>query len=92
MIIRIMGEGQYQASEALCDELNEIDNQIVTLVEEGKAEEYRKELARLISEIREKSEPIDPEEIVESDIIVPPGDLSFEEAKAVFKGAGIFAD
>ncbi len=44
MIIRIMGEGQYQASEALCNELNKIDNHIVTLVEEGKAEEYKKSL------------------------------------------------
>lgn len=92
MIIRILGEGQFQASEALCNELNKIDNHIVTLVEEGKAEEYRKELARLISEIKGKAEPIDSKEIVESDIIVPPGDLSFEEAKAVFKGSGIFED
>jgi hypothetical protein len=89
MIIRIMGEGQYQASEALCNELNKIDNHIMTLVEEGKVEEYRKELARLISEIKEKAEPLDPKEIVKSDIIVPPGDLSFDEAKAVFKKPGI---
>ena len=60
MIIRIMGEGQYQASEALCNELNRMDNHIVILVEEGKVEEYRKELARLISEIKEKAEPLDP--------------------------------
>jgi hypothetical protein len=92
MIIRIMGEGQYQASESLCNELNKIDNHIVILVEEGKADEYRKELARLITEIKGKAEPIDPKEIVESDIIVPPGDLSFEEAKAVFKEEGIFED
>ena len=92
MIIRIMGEGQYLASDALCNELNRIDNHIVTLVEEGKAEEYRNELKRLISEIKRKAEPIDPKEILESDIIVPPGDLSFEEAKDVFKGVGIFED
>jgi len=36
LIIRIMGEGQYRAPEALCDELNQIDNRIVVLVEEGK--------------------------------------------------------
>lgn len=92
MIIRIMGEGQYQASEALCNELNRIDNHIVTLVKEGRAEEYRKELAKLISEVKSKAEPVDPKEIVESDIIVPPGDLTFEEAKAVFKGEGLFKD
>lgn len=92
MIIRIMGEGQYRAPEALCNALNQIDNRIVELVEEGKTEEFRDELAKMISEIKEKGEPIKAEEILESDIIVPPGDLSLEEAKAVFKGSGIFQD
>ncbi|AKB54761.1 MULTISPECIES: PspA-associated protein PspAA [Methanosarcina] len=92
MIIRIMGEGQYRAPEALCDELNQIDNRIVVLVEEGKVEEFRSELARLISKIKEKGEPIEAEELLKSDIIVPPEDLSLEEAKDVFKGAGIFED
>jgi len=92
MIIRIMGEGQYRAPEALCDELNKIDNRIVALVSEGKAEEFRKELTKLISEIKEKGEAIGAEEILESDIIVPPEDLSLEEAKAVFTGSGIFED
>lgn len=92
MIIRIMGEGQYRAPEALCDELNQIDNRIVDLVNEGKVEEFQSELARLISQIKERGEPIKAEEILESDIIVPPEDLSFEEAKNVFKGSGIFED
>ncbi|MCE5330465.1 hypothetical protein LLG07_09085 [bacterium] len=92
MIIRIMGEGQYRAPEALCDELNQIDNRIVDLVNEGKVEEFRSELARLISQIKERGEPVEAEELLKSDIIVPPEDLSFEEAKDVFKGSGIFED
>lgn len=92
MIIRIMGEGQYRAPEALCEELNQIDNRIVQLVTEGKVEEYKKELSGLISQIKEKGEAVKPEEILNSDIIVPPEDLSFEEAKDIFKGTGIFAD
>ncbi|KKH19368.1 PspA-associated protein PspAA [Methanosarcina mazei] len=92
MIIRIVGEGQYRAPEALCDELNQIDNRIVTLVTEGKKEEFRTELAKLISEIKVKGEAIGAEEILESDIIVPPEDLSLEEAKDIFQGSGIFED
>jgi len=85
-----MGEGQYRAPEAICDELNQIDNRIVKLVEEGNSVELRNELGKLISEIKEKGEAIEVEEILQSDIIVPPEDLSLEEAKAVFKGSGIF--
>jgi hypothetical protein len=90
LIIRVMGEGQYRAPEALCDELNQIDNRIVDLVEEGNSVELRNELSKLISEIKEKGEAIEAREILQSDIIVPPGDLSLEEAKAIFKGSGIF--
>ncbi|MGA9188504.1 MAG: hypothetical protein WB014_08100, partial [Methanosarcina sp.] len=71
---------------------NQIDNRIVDLVMEGKVEEFRKELAKLISGIKEKGEAIEAEEIIKSDIIVPPEDLSIEEAKAVFNGTGIFED
>lgn len=92
MIIRIMGEGQYRVPDALCDELNQIDNRIVKLVEEDKAVEFRDEIAKLISEIKKKGEPVEAEKILTSDIIVPPGDLSLKEAKAVFKGSGIFED
>jgi hypothetical protein len=92
VIIRIMGEGQYQASNALRSELNKIDDRIVTLVEEGNAVEFRRALKRLISMIKEKAMPIDAKEIVNSDIIVPPADMSFDEAKAVFKKPGIIED
>jgi hypothetical protein len=92
MIIRIMGEGQYRVPEALCDELNRIDNRIVTLVAEGKTREFRTEFMKLISEIKGKGKVLGAEEILESDIIVPPEDLSFEEAKAIFTGEGIFED
>jgi hypothetical protein len=87
-----MGEGQYRIPDALCDKLNQIDNRIVKLVEEDKAVEFRDELVKLISEIKENGEPVEAEDILTSDIIVPPGDLSLKEAKAVFKGSGIFED
>jgi hypothetical protein len=63
--------------------LNQIDNLIVKLVEEGKSMEFRNELAKLIFEIKEKGEPIEAEEILESYFIVPPGDLSFWELHIV---------
>jgi hypothetical protein len=43
----------------------------VDLVEEGKAGEFRKELSKLIPEIKEKGEAIETKEILQSDIIVP---------------------
>jgi len=43
----------------------------------------------LISIVEEQGEPLDPVEIVSSDIIIPSGDLSIDEAKRVFCGEGL---
>jgi predicted Mrr-cat superfamily restriction endonuclease len=92
MIIRIVGEGQYEVPSALFDELNAIDNKIVDLVSQDNKEEYNNELSKLISMIKSSGKQLDDADIVESDIIVPPGDLTFEEAKDIFTGVGIFED
>ena len=89
MIIRIMGEGQYYVPEALCNQLKEVDNRIVVLVEKGNEKEFREELSKLISEIREKGKVVEEEKIFVSDIIVPPENMSFKEVKDIFKKSEI---
>jgi hypothetical protein len=92
MIVRILGEGQFEVEGSLVDRLNAIDNKIVEHVNKGDRKEFKKDLARLISAIKEKGEPIDPVDIVPSDIIVPPEDLTLEEARKVFRGEGLIED
>jgi hypothetical protein len=92
MIIRIMGGGQYRVPSSLLDELNVIDNRIVDLVAKEDEGGYKNELVRLISAVKEKGTPLDPEEIVESDLIVPPEDLTLEEAEKIFGGSGLIED
>ncbi len=92
MIIRIVSEGQYKVPSSLFDELNVIDNRIVELVSKENEEEYREELSKLIGMIKTNGKQLDDSDIVESDIIVPPSDLTFEEAKEIFTGVGVFED
>lgn len=92
MIIRIMGEGQYNVKGSLFDVLNKIDNTIVENVQKGDEKAFRKNLSKLISTIKSKGELVDDKELVASDIIVPPADMTFREAHDVFRGTGIFID
>lgn len=92
MIIRIMGEGQYNVKSSLFDTLNKIDNTIVENVQKGDEKAYRKNLSKLISTIKSKGELVDNKELIASDIIVPPPDMTFKEAHDVFRGTGIFKD
>ncbi len=90
MIIRVIGQGQYQVKSSLFDDLNKIDNQIVEYVQKGNEKAYKKSLAELIGRIVKEGETLDHKEIIESDIIVPPADMTLDEARQVFKGTGIF--
>jgi hypothetical protein len=89
MIIRILGEGQFRLDDNLLDRVNKIDNQIVIHVSKGNKEEYAKDLVNLISTVKELAEPLDPVEILPSDIIIPQSDMSFEEARQVFCNEGL---
>jgi hypothetical protein len=90
MIIRILGKGQFSIKSGLFDELNRIDNRIVGYVQADNEQEFKKGLAELIATIVREGKPVDNRELVESDIIVPPADMTLKEAKDVFKGTGIF--
>ena len=89
MIIRILGIGQFKLDDRHLDSLNKIDNQIVEHVSKGREKEFRADLARIISMIQESGEAIDPAEIISSDIIVPPEDMTLDEARQVFSGEGL---
>ena len=92
MIVRILGTGQFMMDDKLISKLNKIDNKIVGHVSKGDQGGFRKDIAEFISTIKKESEPLDPAEVIKSDIIVPPEDLSFEEAKRIFCGEGIIKD
>jgi len=90
MIIRIMGEGQYLVDSGLFDTLNRIDNRIVEQVQKGDQEAFETSLAELIRSIQREGKRVDDTMLVESDVIVPPADMTLAEARDVFKGTGIF--
>jgi len=90
MIIRIMGKGQYHVKSDLFDELDALDNKIVDFVQKGNDEAYRKTLADLIGMILKSGKKLDDRDLVASDVIVPPVDMTLAEARDVFKGTGLF--
>jgi hypothetical protein len=101
MIIRISGQGQFKVSSDILDKINEIDNSIVTLIENvslGSSDRsiVQKELQSKLTEMKKlitsRGQSLDDKEIVESDIIVPDSDLSIEEASKIFKEKGIISN
>lgn len=84
MIVRISTEGQYRLPEALLDPLNELDTRIEQAVNRGDEAEFHKLYAEMVSLVKNKGEPVPHNEIVESEIVLPPPDMTFAEAKDLF--------
>ena len=50
---------------------------------------FRTTFARLLELVRTQGRPLDEDELEGSDLILPPPDVSLEEAKAEFSGEGL---
>lgn len=93
-IVRIMGHGQFTVDSRTLKKLNDIDHAIVELVKSGRSDniEFKKRLSELSNMVVENGRPLDPREIIKSDIILPSADLSVDEAKKLFQGEGVIPE
>jgi hypothetical protein len=92
VIVRISGEDQYRLPDADAARLNELDNAVVELVEGGREDGYADAFAALLDYVREHGEPVADDELEGSDLILPPSDLTFQEAGSEFSGEGLIPE
>ena len=89
MIVRISTEGQYELSDEARPELGELDNQVVAVCRAGNEDQFKATFGQMLDFVRTKGRPVSEEELVGSDVILPPPDVSLEEASAEFSGEGL---
>jgi hypothetical protein len=92
MIVRISGEGQYRLDESHHERLNELDDAVVAAVDGGDAAAYAERFDALLSYVRAEGAELADDDLEGSDFILPPGDLSFDEAGTEFNGEGLIPD
>ena len=92
MIVRIAAEGQFKLPDDAAGRLNELDNEAVAAVEAGDEARFHELFGEMIGLIEGNGERLADDELVESQVIVPPRDLTFEEARGEFTGEGIVPD
>ena len=92
MIVRIAAESQYRLPEDAGEELNALDNEVVAAVEGGDEDRFHEVFEQMLDLVRQKGDPLDEDELAESEVILPPPDTSFVEAAAEFTGEGLIPD
>jgi len=92
VIVRISGEGQFKLPDEDAGRLNELDNRAVSAVEQGDETGFKELWSQMLEIVASDGNALDEEELVESDVILPPRDITFEEARGEFTGDGLIPD
>jgi hypothetical protein len=92
VIVRIATEDQYRLPDSDAARLNELDNEAVAAVDAGDEARFREIFDQMIQLVRTGGQRLGDDELEESDVIIPPADLTFEEAQREFTGEGLIPD
>ena len=89
MIVRILNDNQYIIPSLYYDEINALDNALVRSIAENDRDKFQECYSRMVGLVKKNGIPMDPYTVKESDLILPPPDMTFEEARKLFIGEGL---
>jgi hypothetical protein len=89
VIVRIMGEGQFEVADSQLQELNALDDALSTAVEGGDDNAFRTALSALLESVRTRGTPIAADELVDSDLVLPYEDAHIDEVRELLSGEGL---
>jgi hypothetical protein len=83
MIIRILGEGQFITADEIRAQLDLLDHRLTRALDEGDELELRGTLTAMQALIRTAGEPLPPDALTPSDVIVPGDDATHASIRAL---------
>ncbi len=89
MIIRILGEGQFDIADADLAHLNELDTAVESAIEADDEAAFRPALVALLDGVRHAGSAHAADSLDESDLILPPGDASIDEVRQLLADDGL---
>ena len=92
MIVRLLGEGQFRLPDEDAERLNDLDNRAVSAVEAGDEDGFQDLWGQMLALVKADGNAVADDELLESDVILPPRDVTFAEAKGEFTGEGLIPD
>ncbi|MFC1416749.1 PspA-associated protein PspAA [Streptacidiphilus cavernicola] len=89
MIVRIMGEGQFEVPDSLVDRLNELDNAVLAALDSSDETDFRVSLAALLAAVRAGGTAVDHDTLVPSDATLPYDEATVDEVRALLREDGL---
>jgi hypothetical protein len=92
VIVRVMGEGQYDVDDEVAKGLNDLDNQAAEALEAGDEAKLAELLRRMAEAVRSNGARLPDHDLSPSEALIPPDDLSLDEARRLFQDEGLIPD
>jgi len=89
VIVRIMGDGQYDVPDDALEDLNQLDAALEGSVQEGDEIGFRGALAGLLSAVRDKGSRVPDDDLCPSEAILPADDATAEDVRALLTEEGV---
>jgi hypothetical protein len=89
MIVRILGEGQWDVAEDHLSDLNRLDDEVEAAVERGDEVTFTNSLAALLNAVRKNGTVLAADSLEDSDLILPPADATLEEVRELLSEDGL---
>jgi hypothetical protein len=89
MIIRVLGEGQFELADHTVEALNVFDEQLQKAVDGGDETSFRQALAGLLALVREVGERVPDDYLGPSELVLPAADSTLEEVRALLGDEGL---
>lgn len=89
MIVRILGEGQYDVPDNAIGELNELDGQLERAIEQSDEDSFRSGLAALLDKVRTLGASVPLDALVPSTLVLPSGDANLDEVRDLLNDDGL---
>jgi len=88
MIVRILGDGQFDVPEADRDSLHQLEEALNAAVDGDDEAAFAAALAAVIAEVRRVGTELPPDAFTSSDRVVPFDDATLAETKELLAGPG----
>ena len=92
MIVRILGEGQWELDETHLEALNALDTSVEQAIEAEDRAAFAQGLVALLDVVRQQGTRLEDDSLQESDLILPMSDASLEEVRALLTDEGLVPD
>jgi hypothetical protein len=89
VIVRVLGDGQFELADSFADELNAHDAALTAALDAGDDDAFRTALHAMVDTVVEHGGRVPDEVLVPSDVVLPQADATLDDVREMLGNEGL---